>query len=64
MKKHHIKKFPCIKQSAFRVLQYFPLNYCNFHLYLVVTSIKQSCSPYLSPNGLLYFLQTGFLRFV
>ena len=47
-KQHYIMWSLLIKQSVVKVSHLFPLNYCNFHLYLAVISI--GCGhPLLSP---------------
>ena len=38
-KQHYIMWSLLIKQSVVKVSHLFPLNYCNFHLYLAVISI-------------------------
>lgn len=43
----------CIKQSAVKVLKFFPLHYCNFHLYLTAMItfdwVTMTCVCCLSP---------------
>ena len=41
-----IKQSPSIKRSPVKVPKITSLNYCNFDLYLVVTPIKRSRSPF------------------
>ena len=57
VKRPSIKRSPYLKRSPIKVPEFASLNYCKRDLYLTVTSIKRTRSPFRFPNLLnsLYF---------
>ena len=50
LKLHSIKRSPSLKRSPIKVPEFASLDYCKLDLYLMVTSIKRTRSPFRFPN--------------
>ena len=57
-----IKRSPSVKRSPIKVPEFASLNCCKLDLYLTVTSIKRTRSPFIFPNLLLSLYFTSIKR--